>query len=202
MFSRIDKAISQVNNVGIWISMSSSLIGKFESINSENIKGIYTGDGMTYVYLHVYDYESNYWKNINHYRLQGKTVTTAKRKDKTRFSGLETLTKYDFVGGAYSKLNMVAVMQFGIESVGFSPTLVGNKAYFVFWSELICLGNSINCEDDYEVEAIIENRNLTGKFYFGDKEIKEKLEKLILKIYISKIMEEFIYLKMTKLNII
>ena len=178
VFARIDKAISQVNNVGIGISMSSSRIGKFESINSENTKGWYTGDGMTYVYLHVNDYASNYWKYINHQRLQGTTVTTEKRKDVTRFTGLDTLTKYDFVGGAYSKLNMVAAMQFGSESVGFSSTLVGNKAYFVFGNELICLGNSINCEDDYEVETIIENRNLTGKFYFGDKEIKEKIGKV------------------------
>ena len=175
VFSRIDKAISQVNNVGIGISMSSSRIGKFESINSENTKGWYTGDGMTYVYLNVNDYASNYWKNINYYRLQGTTVTTAKRKDETRFSGLDTLTKYDFVGGSYSNLNMVAAMQFGSESIGFSSTLVGNKAYFVFGNELICLGNSINCVDDYEVETIVENRNLTGKLYFGDKEIEEKI---------------------------
>ena len=49
--------------------MSSSRIGKFESINNENTKGWYTGDGMTYVYLHVNDYASNYWEYINYYRL-------------------------------------------------------------------------------------------------------------------------------------
>ena len=174
IFSRIDKAISQVNNVGIGISMSSSRSGKYESINGENRKGWYSGDGMTYIYLNVNDYASNYWKNINHYRLQGTTVTKAIRQE-TNLSGLNTLTKYDFVGGAYSVLNMVAGMQFGSESpnIGFTSTLVGNKAYFTFEENLICLGNSINSDDDYDVETIIENRNLTGKLYFGDKEINE-----------------------------
>ena len=113
--------------------MSSSRTGKYESINGENKKGWYTGDGMTYIYLHVNDYASNYWKNINYYRLQGTTVTNAKREE-NGLSGLNTLTKYDFVGGAYSDLNLVAAMQFGSESpnIGFISTLSGNKAYFTF----------------------------------------------------------------------
>ena len=176
IFSRIDKAISQVNNVAIGISMSSSRSGKYESINGENRKGWYTGDGMTYIYLNVNNYGSDYWKNINYYRLQGTTVTKAKREEKN-LSGINTLTKYDFVGGAYSKLNLVAGMQFGSESpgIGFNSTLVGNKAYFTFEENIICLGNSINSDDNYDVETIIENRNLTGKLYFGDDEIKDKI---------------------------
>ena len=174
IFSRTDKAISQVNNVAIGISMSSSRSGKYESINGENRKGWYTGDGMTYIYLNVNDYGSNFWKNINYYRLPGTTITKAIREEKT-LSGTNTLTKFDFVGGAYSGLNMVAGMQFGSENenIEFNSTLVGNKAYFSFEENLICLGNSINSDDDFDVETIIENRNLTGKFYFGQEEIKE-----------------------------
>ena len=44
-----DISISQVNNVIIGISMSSSHIGKYESINGENTKGLYSGDGMVYL---------------------------------------------------------------------------------------------------------------------------------------------------------
>ena len=188
IFSRIDKAISQVNNVAIGISMSSSRSGKYESINGENQKGWYTGDGMTYIYLNVNDYGSNYWKNINNYRLQGTTVTKAKREEKN-LSGINTLTKYDFVGGVYSNLNMVVGMQFGSESpgIGFQSTLTGNKAYFTFQENLICLGNNISSEDNYEVETIIENRNLTGKLYFGEKEINDKVGNVNSKyIYIEK----------------
>ena len=90
IFSRMDKAISQVNNVAIGISMSSSRSGKYESINGENRKGWYTGDGMTYIYLNVNDYGSNYWKNINNYRLQGTTVKKAKREEKN-LSGINIL---------------------------------------------------------------------------------------------------------------
>ena len=187
VFSRIDKAISQVNGVGIGISMSSSRIGKYESINGENTKGWYTGDGMTYIYLNVNDYASNYWPYINYYRLPGTTITNAKRQE-GRFTGLTTLTNYDFVGGTYSSLNMVSAMQFGSESPGngFNSTLVGNKAYFVFGEQLICLGNSINSEDNYDVETIIENKNLTGKLYFEDKTITDKIGNITSKyIYIE-----------------
>ena len=59
------KIFSRIDNVAIGISMSSSRTGKYESINGENQKGWYTGDGMTYIYLNVNDYGSNYWKNIN-----------------------------------------------------------------------------------------------------------------------------------------
>ena len=187
VFSRTDKAISQVNGVGIGISMSSSRIGKYESINGENTKGWYTGDGMTYVYLNVNDYASNYWPYINYYRLPGTTVTNSKREEKG-FSGLNSLANFDFVGGTYTSLNMVTAMQFGSESpnIGYNSTLVGNKAYFVFGEQIICLGNSINSEDEYDVETIIENKNLTGKLYFEDKIITEKIGNIKSKyIYIE-----------------
>ena len=180
VFSRIDKAISQVNGVGIGISMSSTRIGKYESINNENTKGWYTGDGMTYVYLNVNDYAFNYWPYINHYRLPGTTVTKAKREEK-RFTGTETLTNYDFVGGTYANSNMVTAMQFesSSQSLGFTSTLIGNKAYFVFGEQLVCLGNSIYSQDDYEVETIIENRNLTGKLYMeSDNPVIDKVGKV------------------------
>ena len=71
---------------------------------------------------------------------------------------------------------MVAVMQFTSESPGanFNSTLIGNKAYFIFENIFLFIGNNITCNDDYNVEFIIENRKLNGKFYFGDNEVIEK----------------------------
>ena len=80
VFPKTDKAIAQVNGVGIGISLSSTRQGKYESINQENMKGWYQGDGMTYVYLSPDDYASQFYQNANPYRLPGTTVTTAPRE--------------------------------------------------------------------------------------------------------------------------
>ena len=65
VYSRMDKAIAQVNGVGIGISLSSTRIGRYESINGENKKGWYQGDGMTYIYLSPLDYASLFWPLVN-----------------------------------------------------------------------------------------------------------------------------------------
>ena len=179
VFSRMDKAVAQLNGIGLGISLSSTRTGKYESINEENKKGWYQGDGMTYIYLSPNDYASSYWPYINYYRLPGTTISNAPREAKV-VNGKNTLGKYDFVGGAYMDINMVVAMKFASELslCGFSSSLVGNKGYFIFDNIFVFIGNSINCSDDYEIETIIENKKLNGKFYFGDKEITEKSGKV------------------------
>lgn len=172
VYSRIDKAISHMNGVGIGLSFSSTRTGKYESMNGDNAIGWYQGDGMTYIYLTPNDYAISYWPNINPLRLPGTTVTNAPR-EKKGLSDKKAYAKYDFVGGTYSGVNMVAVMKFASESPGvnFNSSLIGNKAYFIFENCIILIGNNISCSDNYEVETIIENRKINGKFYIGDKEV-------------------------------
>ena len=133
---------------------------------------------MTYIYLSPQDYASSYWPYVNYYRLPGTTITTAPREER-EISG-NPFGKYDFVGGVYFDVNMVVVMQFASENplVNFYSSLVGNKAYFIFENIFVFIGNNITCNDDYNVETIIENRKLNGKLYFGDKEITEKSGRL------------------------
>ena len=175
VYSRMDKAISQINGVGIGFSFSSSRTGKYESINGENTIGWYQGDGMVYIYLSPNDYGKSFWPYANPLRLPGTTVTNSPR-EKKGLSDKNALTKYDFVGGCYNDINMVAVIKFASESVGinFNSSLEGNKAYFVFENCAVFIGNNISCSDDYGVETIIENRKLNGKLYFGNKEITDK----------------------------
>ena len=175
VFSRMDKAIAQVNGVGLGISLSSSRTGKYESINGENKKGWYQGDGMTYIYLSPQDYANSYWPYVNYYRLPGTTVTKSPREEKAT-EGNKVLAKYDFVGGAYFDINMVVAMEFASENnyTNFYSSLIGNKAYFIFGNIFVFMGNNISCNDNYDVETIIENRKLNGKLYFGDKEITGK----------------------------
>jgi hyaluronate lyase len=179
IYSRMDKAIAQINGVGLGISLSSPRTGKYESMNGENKKGWYQGDGMTYIYLSPQDYANSYWPYVNYYRLPGTTVTTAPREEKDMYAN-NAFSEYYFIGGVYSNNNMVAVMQLESDNplVYFKSSLVGNKAYFVFENIFVFMGNNIRCDDDYDVETIIENRRLNGKLYFGDKEITEKSGKV------------------------
>ena len=176
VFSRMDRAISQYNNTAISISMSSTRIGKYEALGKENLKGWYTGDGMTYIYTNIYDYAKNYWSDVNYYRIPGSTVTKEKRELLiSRFKA--SLAQNDFAGGSYNNINMVVGMKLISKYIGnkFNSTLKANKAYFVFGDKLICLGNNINCKDKYSVETIIENRKLNNnKFYIGGNKINNK----------------------------
>ncbi len=179
VYSKTDKAIAQVNGVGIGISLSSTRQGKYESINEENKMGWYQGDGMTYVYLSPDDYASLFWQNANPYRLPGTTVTTSPREP-SGLSGQKALAKFDFVGGTFNGNSMVAAMEFSSSNPGanFNSSLTGYKAYFYSDNILVCTGANISCNDDYNVETILENRKINGKFYFGDKEITDKSGKI------------------------
>jgi hyaluronate lyase len=179
VYPKTDKAIAQVNGVGIGISLSSTRQGKYESINQENMKGWYQGDGMTYVYISPNDYASLFYHNANPYRLPGTTVTTAPREPSS-LSGQKALAKFDFVGGTFNEQSMVAAMALNGSSPGanFTSSLIGYKAYFFSENILVCTGVNISCNDNYNVETIIENRKINGKFYFGDKEITDKSGKI------------------------
>ena len=67
-------------------------------------------------------------------------------------------------------------MKFASESpkINLFSSLEGNKVYFIFENSLIFIGNNISCNDSYEIETIIENKKLKGKFYFGNEEVINK----------------------------
>ena len=175
VYPNMDKTVAYYDNVGFGISMSSKRTGKYESINNEFKEGWYSGDGMTYVYLNPNDYGSNFWQNVNRYRLPGTTVTTALRNSLC-FSSDKALASNDFVGGVYYDTTSVSAMQLSsaFEVTGFESSLKANKAYFTFDDKMVCLGSKITSDDDYETITIVENRKLNGKLYIGDRLIEEK----------------------------
>ena len=176
MFALMDRAIASLTDYGVGISLSSSRIAKYEAINDENGKGWYTGDGMLYIYTKVDDYNAEYWKNINYYRIPGTTVTSVPRQN-VNISSANTLSKYNFVGGSYLDKSMAVAMQFEsatdkMKSTGMlNSSLNGKKAWFIFDEEVVCLGAGINSNDSYSTETVIENRRLakSEKLYANGK---------------------------------
>ena len=177
VFGKMDRSIAQFGNYAVGISMSSARIAKYEAINGENGKGWYTGEGMLYIYINTDDYRPDYWKYVNMYKLPGTTVSLATRQDKN-IEASYTLTSCTFVGGSYLDMNMVTAMNFKADAnkIGFTSNLTGNKGYFVFENEIVCLGNGLSYSGNDNVETIIENRILdqTKTFSYNGKVLSSK----------------------------
>ena len=66
MFHSMDRAISKNKNGGaVALSMHSSKIANFETMNGENLKGWFTGDGMTYIYGNDSSAYTEFWPTVD-----------------------------------------------------------------------------------------------------------------------------------------
>ena len=164
-FAEMDRVIHLGKGYGLGLSMSSSRIANFESINGENLKGWFTGDGMTILYnADLNQFGDAYWPTIDAYRLPGITADTTAVKTPSvpnsigpRAQGQGTLTAYNWVGGATLGKFGAAGMQLD----GWSVTLTGKKSWFMFDDEIVCLGAGITSTDARPIETTVENRKLT-----------------------------------------
>jgi len=155
-FASMDRVVALRTNFGFGISMSSSRIAGYESINSGNLHGWHQGDGMTYLYIGSKDNEFNgdFWPTVDPYHLPG---TTAKTNVLSNSFGEAKTTDQNWVGGAQ------ITNTFGIAGMALHPyqtTLSGNKSWFMFDNEIVCLGAGITCGDPGEVHTTAENRRL------------------------------------------
>ena len=137
------------------IAMATAKIHSYESINSENLHGWYSGLGATYLNLASAPghFTSAYWPTVNPYRLPGTTVVSG-----SLANGASVATTNTWAGGAHiSGLNAVGMK---IQRTG--VTLVGFKSWFCVDDVIFCLGSGITSTDARAVETTVENRN-TGQ---------------------------------------
>lgn len=155
-FPQMDRAAHLRPGWGFGLSMASSRIGNYESIRGENLRGWYTGEGMTYLYLSDLDhYADGFWPGVNPYRLPGTTVDTIARANA---SGEEYLSPNNWTGGA-------SVQGFGVAGMhlnSWAGTLSARKSWFMFDNEVVCLGAGISSTDNRTIETTVENRRLAG----------------------------------------
>ncbi|RAV06435.1 hyaluronate lyase [Paenibacillus sp. YN15] len=163
-FNNMDRVVHLRPGFGYAVSMSSSRIANYESINGDNTRGWYTGDGMTYLYNgDLGHYSGDYWPTVNPYRLPGTTVDTMARADG---SGQNYRSLSSWCGGVeIAGLYGTAAMSFQ----AWNSNLRAEKSWFMFDDEIVALGAGItNREQEGEgwdgdarrVETIIENRRL------------------------------------------
>ena len=156
-FPHMDCAVHLRPGWGFALGMSSSRVANYESIRSENLRGWYTHDGMTYLYNgDLGQYADHFWATINSYRLPGTTVDTQPRADS---SGEGYLSPNVWTGGA-SLEDLYGVS--GMQLNAWGSTLSARKSWFMFDDEVVCLGSGITSSDNRSIETIIENRRLSA----------------------------------------
>jgi hyaluronate lyase len=165
-FPEMDRVVHLGKGFGFGLSMCSTRIANFESINGNNLRGWFTGDGMTTLYngdLNQFGDDTNC--TIDAYRLPGVTadVTHSKLPNVAasvgpRAQGESTLSPHPWVGGAKLGKFGAAGMQFK----GVGVTLTGKKSWFMFDDEIVCLGAGITSTDSRPIETTVENRKISG----------------------------------------
>lgn len=174
-----DRVVLQRKDFAIALSMSSSRIPKYESLNGVHMDGWYTGDGMVYTYIKGDNnaFNSVYWKQANPYHRAGTTVDTQEREAVSVKFGKEYFSSQDFVGAVeFDKMYATAAMQhedftnlvkgttstdeYGGDLEVHESSLVGKKAWFMFDDEVVALGADINASDGFDVHTVLENRKL------------------------------------------
>lgn len=156
-FPDMDRVVALRNGFAFGISMSSSRIANYESINSGNLHGWFTGDGMTYLYITnntENQFSGDFWPTVDPYHLPGTTIETNLHANS---AGEATTTGQNWVGGAQVK-NTCGVA--GMSLHGWNTTLYAKKSWFMFDNEIVCLGAGITCGGSTEVDTVAENRRL------------------------------------------
>lgn len=155
-FASMDRVVALRSGFGVGLSMSSSRIANYESINNENLHGWFTGDGMTYLYLGGTDtqFTGDFWPTVDPYHLPGTTVEVFAR---VNAAGQSTTTGQTWVGGAQVANTYGAA---GMSLAANATTLVAKKSWFMLDNEIVCLGAGITCGGGYEIDTTVEDRLL------------------------------------------
>ncbi len=166
-----DRVVAFRNGFGFGLSMSSSRIANYESINGGNLHGWFTGDGMTYLYLGSSEtqFASDFWPTVDPYHLPG---TTAEQNSHANGAGEAQTTSQNWVGGAQVAHTYGVA---GMSLASWNTSLTGRKAWFMFDNEIVCLGAGITCGGPSEVDTTVEDRRLgtspTANFWVNGNKI-------------------------------
>ena len=156
-FPCMDRVVHLRPGFGVALSLFSTRIYDYESINGENLHNWFTGSGMTYLYnADLSNYSDSFWCTVNPYRLAGTTVP---RTSRANSYGQSQVSAFDWVGGASLDDSYGAV---GMELGTYGGTLTARKSWFCFDDEIVALGAAISSGDVTNIETTAENRMLTA----------------------------------------
>jgi len=145
------RAVHRRPGFAFGVAMDTAKIKPYESANSENLEGWYTGEGAVYMYLpnQLGHWPNEYWPTADKYRIPGTTVT-----NRTLTLGKGRTTDNTWAGGALLDGDVALGMP-----VVFS-ILKARKSWFCVGDVIVCLGAGITSTDPGGIETIIEQRNI------------------------------------------
>lgn len=169
IFYSMDRAISKNKNGGaVALSMHSSRIANFETMNGENIKGWFTGDGMMYIYGKDSSAYTEFWPTVDMYHLPGVTNSLKTRGDRSGERRGITTPK-SWVGGVENGEAFV-----GMDMLSWDKALKVKKSYLFTEDGAVAVYGSSLSSNEGEVHTTIDNRILkSGKILVNGKEIKD-----------------------------
>ena len=135
------------------LKMSSNRVIGAEIVNSENLLGIFMGNGAVFYYRDGKEYENIFpvwdWK-----KLPGVTCFDAD----SLFAGRNAYfqNRHDFVGGVSDSQSGIAALILN------DMELTAKKSYFFTDRAVVCMGSGINAEKPYPVTTSIEQKLLRG----------------------------------------
>ncbi len=167
MFHSMDRAISKNKNGGaVALSMHSSRIANFETMNGENLKGWFTGDGMTYIYGNDSSAYTEFWPTVDMYHLPGVTNSLKVRGDRSgERRGITTPKAW--VGGVNNGELFV-----GMDMLSWNKALKVKKSYLFTEDGVVAVYGDSLSSNEGEIHTTIDNRILKdGKLLINGKEI-------------------------------
>lgn len=164
VFAGMDRVVHLRDGFGFGLSLFSDRISAFEKGNNENLKGWYTGIGMTYLYDRDFgQYRNDFWPTVDSFRLPG-TTTDGSGQGRVPGEWTSYMNTQSWVGGVSLDGEYGAAgMDFSLAKVTGSD-LKGKKSWFMFDDEIVALGSGItsNGSGPQTVETLIENRMLNA----------------------------------------
>lgn len=131
------------SSFALGISMHSDKTQNYETMNGENLKGWYTGDGMVYLYNGDNDhYNAGYWATVNPYLLPGTTILLEERiiGDGEPDKPNQTTLNSSFVGS--NKLSE-AFGTIAMDFNNYNDTLRAKKFWHISDDEIVFLGSDM-----------------------------------------------------------
>ena len=169
MFHSMDRAISKNKNGGaVALSMHSSRIANFETMNGENLRGWFTGDGMTYIYGNDSSAYTEFWPTVDMYHLPGVTNSLKVRGDRSgERRGITTPKAW--VGGVNNGEIFI-----GMDMLSWNKALKVKKSYLFTEDGVVAVYGDSLSSNEGEIHTTIDNRILkSGKLMVNGKEITE-----------------------------
>lgn len=171
IFGAMDRVVYTNSKEGkVVLSMHSNRIANYETMNEENLKGWYTGDGMTYIYGKDSSSFVEFWPTADMYHLSGVTNSINKMENKAgERREKPTVSPKKFVGGV--ETGNVAFV--GMDFISWNNKTTAKKSWLMIDGAVLALGSDITSTDG-EIHTTIDNRILKkGKIYIDGKELNK-----------------------------